>query len=99
MRLPVIGYAASTGPLREVYDRMLARPLPPVYRPQHGGAPGIIEAHSLDPALIPVDAQRRRTARVARPRARQRDHVTPEPVLLLNGVSRRVSACRARGCR
>ena len=31
----------------------LARPLPPVYRPPHGGAPGIIEAHSLDPVLLP----------------------------------------------
>jgi hypothetical protein len=32
---------------------MLQRPLPPAYRPQHGGAPGIIVAHSLDPMLIP----------------------------------------------
>ncbi len=53
MGLPIIGYAASTGALREVYDRMLERPWPPVYRPQHAGAPGIIEAHSLDPELIP----------------------------------------------
>ena len=53
MGLPSVGYAASSGALRELYDRMLARPLPPVYRPQHGGTPGIIEAHSLDPALIP----------------------------------------------
>jgi hypothetical protein len=53
MLLPIIGYAASSGALREVYDRMLRRPLPPVYRPTHGGAAGIIEAHSLDPELIP----------------------------------------------
>ena len=42
-----------TGALREIYDRMRERPLPPVYRPSHGGAPGIVQAHSLDPALIP----------------------------------------------
>jgi hypothetical protein len=54
MGLAIVGYAESTGLLRETYDRMLARPLPPVYRPQHGGAPGIIQAHSLDPDLIPL---------------------------------------------
>ena len=53
MALGIIGYAASTGALRETYDRMRARPMPPVYRPSHGGAPGIIQAHSLDPLLIP----------------------------------------------
>ena len=54
MGLPYIGYEASTGVLREVYDKMRARPMPPTYRPQHGGIPGIIEAHSLDPGLIPL---------------------------------------------
>ena len=53
MGLAIIGYDASTGQLRDTYDRMRERPLPPVYRPAHGGAPGIITAHSLDPALIP----------------------------------------------
>jgi hypothetical protein len=53
MPLTVLHHAASTGALRETYDGMLKRPLPPVYRPRHGGAPGIIEAHGLDPALIP----------------------------------------------
>ena len=53
MSLTIIDYAASTGALRETYDRMRERPLPPVYRPRHGGAPGIIQAHSLDPLLIP----------------------------------------------
>jgi len=53
MGLPYIGYAESTGELREIYDRMRERPLPAVYRPVHGGAPGIIIAHSLDPQLIP----------------------------------------------
>ncbi|HEY5938402.1 MAG TPA: hypothetical protein VIU61_27305 [Kofleriaceae bacterium] len=54
MALPIVGYAASTGRLRETYDRMRERPLPPVYRPSHGGVPGIIEAHSLDEQLIPL---------------------------------------------
>ena len=53
MGLPIVAYAASTGALRELYDRMRARPMPPVYRPAHGGVPGIIEAHSLDPDVIP----------------------------------------------
>lgn len=53
MSLPIIGYAASTGALRDTYDRMRERPLPAVYRPPHGGAPGILQAHSLDPLLIP----------------------------------------------
>lgn len=53
MGLAFVGYAESTGSLRETYDRMLERPLPPVYRPPHGGPAGIIQAHSLDPALIP----------------------------------------------
>ena len=51
--LAITDYAASTGELRELYDRMRARPLPPVYRPAHGGVAGIITAHSLDPMLIP----------------------------------------------
>ena len=54
MPLAIIDYPSSRGPLREIYDRMLARPLPPAYRPAHGGAPGIITAHSLDPLLIPL---------------------------------------------
>ncbi len=53
MSLTMIDYAASTGSLRETYDRMRERPLPPVYQPRHGGSPGIIQAHSLDPLLIP----------------------------------------------
>jgi len=51
--LPTIDFEASTGALRETYLRMQARPLPPAYRPQHGGVPGIIQAHSLDPVLMP----------------------------------------------
>ncbi len=52
MGLSFTGYAASTGELRDVYDRMRERPMPPTYRQNHGGIAGIIEAHSLDPALI-----------------------------------------------
>ena len=52
MGLSITGYAASTGELRDVYDRMRERSMPATYRPSHGGVPGIIEAHSLDPALI-----------------------------------------------
>ena len=52
MALSITGYAASTGELRDVYDRMRERPMPPTYRPIHGGIAGIVEAHSLDPALI-----------------------------------------------
>ena len=51
--LPFTDFAASTGPLREIYARMKDRPLPPVYRPAHGGVPGIVTAHSIDPQLIP----------------------------------------------
>jgi hypothetical protein len=50
----VISYAESSGSLRQVYDRMRERPLPVAYRPAHGGAPGIVQAHSLDPALMPL---------------------------------------------
>jgi hypothetical protein len=52
MGLAIIDHASATGPLREVYDKMRERPLPPVYKPTHGGVPGIITAHSLDPQLI-----------------------------------------------
>lgn len=27
--------------------------MPPVYKPAHGGPPGIVRAHSLDAALMP----------------------------------------------
>ena len=44
----------AEGALLEVYTAMAARPIPAAYRPPHGGAPGIIRAHSLDPELIKV---------------------------------------------
>jgi hypothetical protein len=53
MALALIDAASATGALAEIYAQMRERPLPPVYRPAHGGAPGIITAHSLDPQLIP----------------------------------------------
>ncbi|MEP6865703.1 MAG: hypothetical protein ABJE66_34105 [Deltaproteobacteria bacterium] len=53
MGLGYVAYPQSTGALRETYDRMLARPMPPAYRPQHGGVAGIVTAHALDPVLIP----------------------------------------------
>lgn len=54
MSLPYVRPDAATGELRAIYERMAARPLPPTYRPPHGGAPGIVVAHSLDPKLIPI---------------------------------------------
>jgi hypothetical protein len=44
--------SAATGELAEVYAAMARRPMPPAYRPSHDDAPGIIRAHSLDPALM-----------------------------------------------
>ena len=52
--LAIVGYPESQGALRQVYYRMRERPLPAAYRPPHGGAPGIIQAHSLDPTLMPL---------------------------------------------
>jgi len=51
--LDIIEPAAATGELSAVYARMAGRPMPPVYRPAHGGLAGIIRAHSLDPGLMP----------------------------------------------
>ena len=53
MGLAITTYDASTGMLREIYDKMRARQMPAVYRPAHGGVPGIIAMHSLDAQLIP----------------------------------------------
>jgi uncharacterized peroxidase-related enzyme len=50
--LKIIGYAESSGDLREAYDRARERPLPAVYLPRDGKVHGIIRAHSLDPQLI-----------------------------------------------
>lgn len=52
MGLAIVDFVSSRGLLREIYEKMRERPLPAVYQPQHGGVPGIITAHSLDPLLI-----------------------------------------------
>jgi hypothetical protein len=44
----------ADGELHEVYEAMKKRPLPPVYRPPHGGPAGIHRAHSLDPQLMKI---------------------------------------------
>ncbi len=48
----MIDRAAAEGDLLDVYTALAARPLPSAYHPPHGGAPGIMRAHSLDPALM-----------------------------------------------
>ncbi len=53
MGLTIIGYAESSGDLREAYDRSRERPLPAVYIPRGSEVAGIIRAHSLDAHLIP----------------------------------------------
>jgi hypothetical protein len=50
--LRTIPGSEADGRLAEAYEAMANRPMPPVYRPEHGDAPGIIRAHSLDPALL-----------------------------------------------
>lgn len=51
--LRLVEPAHATGPLQQIYERMRARPMPPAYRPEHGGIAGIIVAHSLDAELMP----------------------------------------------
>jgi hypothetical protein len=50
--LGTIPYRDAVGELAETYAAMISRPIPDVYRPSHGDAPGIIRAHSLDPELM-----------------------------------------------
>jgi alkylhydroperoxidase family enzyme len=50
--LTTVPQAQATGALAEAYAAMDDRPMPPAYRPPHGGAAGIIRAHSLDPELL-----------------------------------------------
>jgi len=50
--LQTIPRAEADGPLAQTYAAMAARPIPPVYQPEHGDAPGIIRAHSLDHRLM-----------------------------------------------
>lgn len=44
----------AEGELLAAYTAMAARPIPDAYRAPHGRAPGIVRAHSLDPALMKV---------------------------------------------
>lgn len=50
--VPIIGKQDAHGDLLDAYLAMAARPMPSVYQPDHGDAPGIIRAHSLDPELL-----------------------------------------------
>jgi len=50
--LGTVPQAQATGALAEAYALVDNRPMPPVYRPSHGDAAGIIRAHSLDPELL-----------------------------------------------
>lgn len=81
-----IDSAEATGELAEAYRAMAERPMPSVYRPPHGGAPGIILAHSLDPVLLrttfAVSASLATDATLAWP-ARE----------LINTVTSRVNQC------
>jgi hypothetical protein len=52
--IQIIGRQGADATLAAVYDKMATRPMPAAYRPAHGDAPGIIRAHSLDPALMPL---------------------------------------------
>ena len=50
--LTIIDPADATGELAASYEHMRARKMQGVYRPSHGGLPGIIRAHSLDAGLM-----------------------------------------------
>jgi hypothetical protein len=50
--LGTVPQAQATGDLAEAYALIDNRPMPPVYRPGHGDAAGIIRAHSLDAELL-----------------------------------------------
>ena len=50
--LATVSRSQADDALEAAYAAMDARPMPPVYRPDHGDAAGIIRAHSLDPELL-----------------------------------------------
>jgi|HubBroStandDraft_1064217.scaffolds.fasta_scaffold897732_2 hypothetical protein len=52
--IQIIARRDADAALAATYERMAARPMPSVYKPSHGDAPGIIRAHSLDPELMPL---------------------------------------------
>jgi hypothetical protein len=84
--LPLTGYHESTGVLRNIYEQMMQRPLPPVYTPAHGDAPGIIRAHSLDPELL------RRVFRFSGTFAMDSSITWPQRELV-NAVTSRLNQC------
>lgn len=48
------GMQDAPAELRAVYEGMKGRPLPAVYIPPRGDVAGIVRAHSMDPARIPL---------------------------------------------
>lgn len=50
--IQVVPRREASGALAAAYARIAARPMPSVYAAPHGDAPGIIQVHSLDPALM-----------------------------------------------
>jgi hypothetical protein len=50
--LQMIGKQEAEGDLLDAYRAMAARPMPRAYLPDHGDAPGIMRAHSLDSELL-----------------------------------------------
>ena len=83
--LRVIGKQEADGDLLDAYSAMAARPMPAVYRPPHGDAPGIIRAHSLDPELL------RRTFAVSG--ALSNDALPWQSRELVNSVTSRENEC------
>jgi alkylhydroperoxidase family enzyme len=75
----------ATGDLLAAYLAMAARPMPSVYLPSHGDAPGIIRAHSLDPELL------RRTFAVSG--ALSNDALAWSSRELVNSVTSRENEC------
>ena len=62
-----IDVAEATGALAETYRRVLGRPMPKVYVAPHGGAPGIILAHSLDASLMALTFEKMSASNATEP--------------------------------
>ena len=80
--LRITSPADATGDLRDAYRALGDRKLPEVYRPRHGSAPMIIQAHSLDPEGM------RRAFRTARLLNGGGPLTWPEREMVNAGVSR-----------
>ncbi len=83
--LRIIGKHEADGDLLDAYQAMAARPMPSAYLPQHGDAPGIIRAHSLDSELL------RRTFAVSG--ALSNDSLPWHSRELVNSVTSRENEC------